>query len=637
MRWLFFLSLTACPLPDAATSPEVHMDFSRPTFYSAPFPSDDLLHDGTLDLSGFPNRQNIALIEQSRALIQRDAHGFSTMAGVFFSLSGAPADETLTAGTVVANRLARVIDLATGDEAPVRLFFASDGGPFGQSNLLTVLPVQGLPLAPATRYAAVLAKHVGSRSILRASAEMQQLVSGTRPTTMQPATFDEYRAALRKLSALKIDSGDIAALAVFTTDNPSDGFAPKLAAAPAVPVPQTFTSGEDFPTYCVRNAKTEFASYQSGTAPYGTPADGGSWQDAVQHTEASRVVITLPKTPMPAAGYPLVVFVRTGGGGDRPLVDRGVQAAEGQPALVAGSGPAQEFAAVGYAGLQVDGPLGGIRNPTGDVSGADEQVLVFNFLNGAALRDNIRQSALELALLAQTLGEYRVPDCGGATVHFDTQHVAIMGHSMGAWIAPITLAITPLYGAAMLSGAGGSMIANIIYKQQPLDVLPLAEALVGVSALTAFDPAVSLVEWAVEPGDSTVYAAQAKRAHVLMLQGFVDHYIPPPVANAVSLPMRLDLAGAALDQAIPETATLENLVPLLPLSGAKQIPFPAQGNAASGLTRVVVQNHGDSVEDGHETMFQTVGPKTQYRCFLHTWLSAAAPIVVAPSSTSCPP
>jgi pimeloyl-ACP methyl ester carboxylesterase len=588
-----------------------------------------LLSNGVVDISAFPDPANVSLIEQSRGIVASDAHGFSTMGGIFFSLSGALADPTLAAGTVVTDHLARVINLASGDEVPVRLWFAADGGPFGAANLLTVLPVQGFPLRPASRCAAVLFKHTGTRSILRATSEMQQLLSGARPKAMTAAVFTEYRQAIQRLAALHLDTDDIAGLAVFTTDDPTSGIAPKLAAAPPVPVPQSFTNGEDFPGYCVRNAMTAFAGFQSGTPPYGAPADGGAWQDTVQRTEASRVVITIPKTPMPAGGYPLVVFVRTGGGGDRPLVDRGVQAVEGGPPITPGSGPAQEFAAVGYAGLQVDGPLGGIRNPTG----ADEEFLVFNFFNGQALRDNLRQSALELALLARTLGDYRVPDCTGATVQFDTAHVAIMGHSMGAWIAPITLAESPQFGATILSGAGGSMIENIIFKQQPIAVLPLAEAWVGVANLTEFDPAVSLVEWAIEPGDSSVYAPQAQRSHVLMLQGFVDHYIPPPVANALSLSLGLDLAGEALDQAIPETAVLETLVPLLPLAGRAQIAFPAQGNRT--LTRVVVQNRGDSIEDGHETAFQTEPPKQQYRCYLQTWLSGA-PVVVSPTTTSCP-
>jgi hypothetical protein len=34
--------------------------------------------------------------------------------------------------------------------------------------------------------------------------------------------------------------------------------------------------------------------------------------------------------------------------------------------------------------------------------------------------------------------------------------MATMGHSMGAWILPLAIAYEPLFGAVVLSGAGGS-------------------------------------------------------------------------------------------------------------------------------------------------------------------------------------
>ena len=86
---------------------------------------------------------------------------------------------------------------------------------------------------------------------------------------------------------------------------------------------------------------------------------------------------------MPEAGYPLVVFVRTGAGRERPLVDRGVWDEDGE-LIEAGSGPARNFAAAGFAGISVDGPHGGLRN----VTGGDEQFLVYNLGNPAATRDN---------------------------------------------------------------------------------------------------------------------------------------------------------------------------------------------------------------------------------------------------------
>jgi pimeloyl-ACP methyl ester carboxylesterase len=108
------------------------------------------------------------------------------------------------------------------------------------------------------------------------------------------------------------------------------------------------------------------------------------------------------------------------------------------------------------------------------VSGADEQFLVFNFQNPVALRDNVRQSALELALMPDVLDDVTidVSDCAGAVApldqaRFDTGTMALMGHSMGAAIAPLTLAYEPRYRAGLLSGAGGSF-RHLMYKLKPL-------------------------------------------------------------------------------------------------------------------------------------------------------------------------
>src|SRR6185503_8194904 len=138
-----------------------------------------------------------------------------------------------------------------------------------------------------------------------------------------------------------------------------------------------------------------------------------------------------------------------GGGGDRPLVDRGPCAtAEFTQPITPGTGPAMDFARAGFAGVEIDGPLGGIRNTTG----GNEDFLIFNVLNACALRDNVRQSALELALLADTLPGISFdasgcPGVGAAPFAIDAAHLALMGHSMGAWIAPLTLAVQPRYGA----------------------------------------------------------------------------------------------------------------------------------------------------------------------------------------------
>ena len=69
----------------------------------------------------------------------------------------------------------------------------------------------------------------------------------------------------------------------------------------------------------------------------------------LQRHETANLVVTVPRSAAPAAGYPLVVFVRTGGGGDRQLVDRGQQATEGGAAIEPGEGPARYLARAGFA------------------------------------------------------------------------------------------------------------------------------------------------------------------------------------------------------------------------------------------------------------------------------------------------
>jgi hypothetical protein len=243
-----------------------------------------------------------------------------------------------------------------------------------------------------------------------------------------------------------------------------------------------------------------------------------------------------------------------------------------------------------------------------------------------------------------------VSDCPGASVgsggvaKFDASHVALMGHSMGATIAPLVVANEPNFSALVLSGAGASWIENILYKLQPLAVKPDFETLLGYAqlhrSLTETDPVLTLFQWAEEPADPLVYTrkfgaiadATSTPRNILMEQGIVDHYIMPPIANATSLSLGLDLAGTPLDATTPEIANLPSLESELVYSGAQQIALPVastQSHEQSGRTAVVIQHPSDGIEDGHEIVFQTDPPKREYRCFLLSSLTGT-PRVPAP-------
>ncbi|MFH2010721.1 MAG: hypothetical protein ABI333_29235 [bacterium] len=658
------LSGPACPADEPAppSGPTVSMDFTRSTgFYAAPFPSADLQDTaGHLNLEAFPNRDDIVIFKQIIELGEGDMDGAGLSSAVLFQLTGPIDLSTLPDlhGSVEASSAVFLMDVTEGSpdylrRLPVTVDFREDGGRFGTPNQLAVLPLQGAPMRGHTRYAAVILRDVldplGRR--MSAALSMDELRAGAQPAGLPQAAFDEYAAALVALSEAGVDSAEIAGMAVFWTADPQAQTRAVRDDALARPLPQPnapFALVEVFPEFCTFHSTIDMPVYQEGDPPF--TAIGGRWAfdgdtPVLQTHEEANFWITLPRRAVPAQGVPVAVFIRTGGGGDRPLVDRGAHAEPHGDPIEPGSGPALQFARAGYAGVSVDGPHGGLRN----VNGGDEQFLMFNLSNPAALRDNIRQSAVEIALVAHildttTFDASGCPDADLTPVSFDLAHLALMGHSMGATIAPLVLAVEPLYRAAILSGAGASWIENLMYKQSPLVVRDMAELMLNYEpgALHRHDPALSILQWAADSADPLSYLRDVVRepgarspVQVLMLQGIVDTYIMPSIANAMSLGLGLDLAGVSLDAPHPELAEFTPLAELLDLVGATTVALPVEGNltvAGDPVTAVVAQHPEDGIEDGHEVVFQTDPPKYQYQCFLKTlretglgYVPAAAP------------
>lgn len=658
-------------IPDPEKATTVRLDFANTEdFYASPFPSQHRRReDGTVDMSAWPNPDGITLADQIAAIVSQEADGFGTTSGVYFTTTKAldPASLPAMRDTLKSDAAVFVMSVEPGavDEGtryPVKVDFQEDGGPFGAANLLTILPYQGVPLRPETTYVAVVRTSVkdASGEALGMAPELGALLAGQAVEGLDDANRALYRDALVRLSDHGVPAAEVAGLAVFRTGNPTATFAKVLDDALSRPLPEpvkAFEPAEVFDDYCVFQTTIKMPTYQAGAPPYDT--EGGGWafdekgQPVVQAEEEAHFVVTLPRAPMPEKGFPVVVFSRTGAGGDRPLVERGVRGETGE-VLVPGTGPAQEFAQVGWAGSMIDGPHGGLRN----VSGKDEQFLVFNVFNPLALRDNVRQSALELVLQAHLLESIEVDasSCpglttpGGGAAKLDVSALAAFGHSMGASIVPLAVAFEPRIKGAILSGAGSSYIANILYKKAPIETKGFAELILkyaGKRELTEFDPVMSVLQWAAEPADTQAYArsilkepSEGAEHHVLMVEGVVDHYILPPIANSTALCLGLDLGGPELTADSEELATFDALSSVLDLEGRAEVTLPAKGNVkradGGASTAVVVQHPEDGVEDGHEAVFQTEAPKHQYRCFLQS-LAKGTPSVppAGPISASC--
>jgi hypothetical protein len=628
-------------------------------FFDAPFPSAHRRNpDGTVSIQGFPVLEPVLpFVEQLIRLVNGTMTGAGTTSGIFFRLERDPGPLPTLAESITEESPIFLVGVDAdrpdfGVRVPLEVQYQVDGGPYAAVRQLSLLPLQGRPLHPDTTYAAVILRDLGAvGERLGQHPDVGLLAEGEVPDGLSPDAAATYSQALGALTGSGIDTSEIAGLAVFTTQDPTGEMLRAVAWARAngpQPTPlQPWELTDIYDGYCVYRTEVEMPVFQSGMPPFS--GEGGAWvldstgDPVLQNTERSRVDVTIPRTAPPADGYPTVLYIRTGGGADRALIDRGVR--DGDGASVPGTGPAVQLAAVGWAGIEVDGPHGGLRN----VTNSDEQFLMFNMTNPVAMRDNVRQSALELALIPALLETLDLdtsgcPDAGGSGT-FDAGSLGLIGHSMGATIAPLALAAAPELRLAVLSGAGGSWIANVVHKESPFPVRPLADSIVGYTGtgrtLDMHDPLLTLLQWGGEAADPPVYGrllgADSEQARdLLMLQGIVDSYILPPMANALSLSLGLDLAGPArdvLDPRLDAFASWSDVAGLAEDPGVA-VDLPAVGNLPGGRTGAVVQFDEDQIEDGHEVFFQLDAPKRLLRCFLATGADGTATVVA--DGTDCP-
>lgn len=659
-------ALLAAPLacgPDASgpdttawqQGPHLRLDLAadpQADFWATPFPGEHRLTGpgGTVSLAGFHDVGDRAFVDAVVSLVDGTEGAFGSTSPVHLVATEelAPFDlDVFESGPGAPVELVVLSGARAGSSWPLQATFEAEATELAPANRLGILPYQGLPLPAEARVAALVRGplETAAGEALVPPVALQQLVAGEVPEGMDPALAAAWQADLADLEALGVAPEELLGLTVYETADPTAPVRRLVQVAREVPLSEPTvapTYVEEFDDYCVFEGRLAVPVYQEGTPPF-TSEGGDIVVDAegfpvLQGTEEARFVLTLPKGEAPAAGWPTALFIRTGGGGDRPLVDRGVRDAGGE-ALEPGTGPALTLARAGWAGISVDGPHGGIRNLTG----ADEQFLIFNFSNPAAMRGNLLQTAAEAALVPDLLANLEVDAeaCEGTAPRatFDTDTLALLGHSMGATVAPLAAAVEPRFDAVVLSGAGGSWIENVLHKQLPLEVLPIAESLVGYEPgeLSAFDPFLGLLQWGGERADPPVFGATVREnpggdaRHLLMVQGIVDRYILPPIANSTSLSHGLDLAGPALDADHPELSEHLPLEELLWLTGAEARSLPAGGDQqapdGSPVTAVVVQHAEDGVEDGHEVFFQLEAPKHQLRCFLEDLAAGEAPVL----------
>ena len=696
---------------DNTHPPLARMNVADPTPFAAPYPA-------LGRAVGLP--ANTALAWRLKTIVPRD--GYATTAAIFFPFAEPLASNAALPApwaTPDPDRPASVVVFPLGaprSPAPInvtsiRWWWAhEEDGRREESFLVSALPVQGIPLEPNRDYVAIVRS-----SLARPAGEMTTLCGGGAVVGI--ADPDKYRAAIADAASVGIACNDIASMTVFHTTDPTVRLrtVARLArtdwdaahgASGCDRIHLTRERGEagdvrcPVSPFCVYSGTVRVPVYQRGTPPYfpyvqwhggwpeapiparaprlGCGEDAVATDDWTPEWRTARVVVTIPRTPPKTGRYPVLTVVRTGGGSATDtLVDRGPLT---RPTCRASAcrGPAEELQSIGFAGLSIDGPLAGQSRK--EPLELDEDLGVFDFLNPEALRDNIRESAVELALVPRIAAQIDLDlsECegagAGAGAVLDPDHLALFSHSMGSTVAPLALSVAPEFRAAILSGSGGSLIENVLFKKQPVPI-NAAAALLGYScAPTQNDPSMSLMQWSLEASDPPVYARRmvldptpstpqtmGVARHVLMIQGMIDHYIPAPIADTMTLAEGLTLAigprwcqgDARCDRQPvfgevypPPRARFPSLVDLLPLVGsgvvdvgasAGRVTVPANVAVPPGfpraLTAVLLQHRidenreADCPVDGHEVVYESRLARHQWACFLSDFAKDQTPRV----------
>ena len=318
-------------------------------------------------------------------------------------------------------------------------------------------------------------------------------------------------------------------------------------------------------------------------------------------TQKVPVLLTIPNAnsqrPKPAAGWPVVIY------------QHGITRDRSDAFAVAGT-----LASQGFAVIAIDAPLHGITNATSPLNiantpfaaaGARERTFNVDYVNnttGAAgpdgvvdasgthfinlsslltSRDNIRQAAADLLVLAKAIPSIRYTQSG---TDFDGARISFVGQSLGGIIGTVFMAVQPDVQTALLNVPGGG-IARML-EASPTFGPRIRAGLAASGGLQPgtpdYDSFFGAAQTAIDSADPVNFALAANNTLLpskrLLLQEVVG-------------------GGSVLpDQVIPNSvagAPLSGTEPLIRTLGLATITQTTQSaSGIRGAVRFIVGDHG---------------------------------------------
>ncbi len=527
-------------------------------------------------------------------------------------------------------------------------------GPF---RIITVLPDRA-SLAPGRRYAAVLTTGIRATVApytLRATptfAAIRDNAPGARAGSIGMLYGDAIdRAAM--LAGSGFDRSRIAALSVFTTQTTPRqmrrardaiiagraGPAPTLSTDTATAAPfsvvrfgatahtgWTATLDEWLGTP-LRRGGMDIPGFPSSTDPAGTGIAHDAIGAVLSGTYVSpdfrtmdaeirfmadgtpipvmanqRIAVTLilPRSPAPAAGYPVVIYGHGLGGQRREMLGLANEMARAGIAMAA-----IDWATFGQRSVPSEAASlepGTYRGPDGFGDARSYATLDFfgNLVNLVAFRENIRQSALDVVQLRRVLANpalnlaFVADEYGGTAPRIDGTHVGYAGNSLGGIMGTVIGGMEPDINPLVLNVPGGAiltLLAPEVPGQAPL-LATASNIIFGApsdAVIDRYHPLCNLVQMIIDGADPASFARELARP--AMGRGHdvwvVESVNDETVSNA-STELLASLMG--LPQIQPVTLTVPGLSAIMP---------PVMGNmpmgATAGFLQSIPSTHGSNL------------------------------------------
>ncbi|MBX3199881.1 MAG: hypothetical protein KF894_17225 [Labilithrix sp.] len=634
--------------------PDAELD-AEGAFFDFPYPSDlRLTSEGTPDLASFPDPGVPILAGLKVGATQRK--GFPVVPVGYFKLTAQPAPrdpEVVVEGGARAALLLLDVDPASpsrGATVPV-VAHTPNADPYVPEHLLAIAARPGVILAPSRRYAFVVTRAVGLESGGEpvAPAALAALARGETPEGASGAAMrDLYAPLWETLDSIGVARGDVVGATVFTTGDvvtDTHALSQKVLAAHTADVAgyelEAETSGEGAP-FCHVRATITLPQFQRGVAPFDTEGlfdVGADGAPVKQRDETVGVSLALPKEPMPAGGYPLVVYFHGSGGVSREVIDGGEKAepTDRWPAAVL----AKHRFAVAGAAL----PISPERVPG---AGAFDYV---NINNMVATRDTFRQGVVESRLFISALERARIPAsvveaCSGPTLPAGEDAFRFapaphaQGQSMGGMYTNLVSATDERIKLAVPTGAGGYWSYFILRTNTIPGVAGLLSLVLKTTeTLTFLHPAVHVAETALEPIDPMVSVPRIGHdplpghpaRSLYVPAGKDDSYFPEAVFDAMAVAYRHPRAGDVV------WSTMDQALSLVGVDGPLGYPVKANMTSANGapFTSAVVQYETPG-HDGHQIYRRLDAVMHQYGCFHETFRATGTAVLPAPAAFDAP-